>query len=45
MFAFEKDLALNVLNVRVEDDHNSARKNVSNEEVERNKIEKILIFL
>jgi hypothetical protein len=45
MFAFKKNLALNVLNVQVENDHNFARKNVSNKKIEKNKTEKILTFL
>jgi hypothetical protein len=37
VFAFEKDLALNSLDVRVENDHNSVWKNVSNEETKNDK--------
>jgi hypothetical protein len=44
IFVFEKNIALNALNVRVEDDQNSAWKNISNEEAKKDKINKFSIY-
>jgi hypothetical protein len=45
IFVFEKNIALNALDVRVEDDQNSAWKNISNEEAKRDKINKSSTYL